>query len=57
MSISIDESYVKAYHRRGTARAALKKYAEAKQDFEKVLKLDPRSKVAKQELEKLERVS
>ena len=57
MSISIDDSYTKAYHRRGSARAALKKYPEAKQDFEKVLKFDPKSKVAMQEIEKIERVS
>ena len=49
--------FSKAYHRRGSARAALKKYPEAKQDFEKVLKFDPKSKVAMQEIEKIERVS
>ena len=55
-AISLDESYIKAFHRRGTARASLKKYAEAKQDFERVLKQDAKNKQARQELEKIERV-
>ena len=56
-SIHLDPSYVKAYHRRGTARFALKKYKEAQQDFEAVLARDKNNKAAKTELEKIDRVS
>ena len=56
MALSIDAAYLKAYHRRGTARAALSKYHEAKQDFERVLRDEPKNRQARQELEKIERV-
>lgn len=42
----MDENYVKAYHRRATARIALKQYREAKQDIEKMLTLEPSNKEA-----------
>lgn len=46
-SIQIDDTYVKAYHRRATARMGLKHYKEAKLDIEKVLTLEPSNKEAK----------
>ena len=50
---SLDPTYVKAYHRRANARAQLKRFSEAVQDFDKVLELEPKNKTAKAELEKL----
>lgn len=44
---------MKAYHRRGTARANLGKIELAKKDFEKVLSLEPHNKAAQQELDRL----
>ena len=46
-ALQLDGSYVKAYHRRATARMNLKQYKEAKHDLEKVLKLEPSNKEAK----------
>ncbi|EZA57864.1 hypothetical protein DMN91_003368 [Ooceraea biroi] len=45
-AIQLDDSYVKAYHRRATARMELKQYKEAKQDIEKILVLEPSNKEA-----------
>ncbi|CAK9822263.1 RNA polymerase II-associated protein 3 [Anthophora retusa] len=53
-AIQLDENYVKAYHRRATARMNLKQYKEAKQDLEKVLKLDSSNKEAKALLAQIE---
>lgn len=53
LCLSIDPTYVKAYLRRGTARSALKKISLAKEDFSKVLQLDPNCKEAKMLLKKL----
>jgi tetratricopeptide (TPR) repeat protein len=55
-AIMLDPTYFKSYHRRGTARVALKKYSEAKSDFQKVLSFDSNNKQAKSELEKLEKL-
>ena len=44
---------MKAYHRRGTARANIGKVELAKKDFEKVLSLEPHNKAAQQELDRL----
>ncbi len=55
LAITLDPKYIKAYHRRGTARLALKRYNEAKEDFENVLKLEPFNKAAQQELIKIEK--
>lgn len=46
-AIQLDETYVKAYHRRATARMELKQYKEAKEDIEKILTLEPSNKEAK----------
>ena len=47
IAIRLDETYVKAYYRRATARVNLKQYKEAKQDLEKVIQLDPLNTEAK----------
>lgn len=46
-AIQLDETYIKAYHRRATARIELKQYKEAKQDADKILKLEPSNKEVK----------
>ncbi|XP_012273418.1 RNA polymerase II-associated protein 3 [Orussus abietinus] len=46
-AIHLDETYVKAYHRRATARIELGKFEEAKYDVEKILSLEPNNKEAK----------
>ncbi|KAH0539309.1 RNA polymerase II-associated protein 3 [Cotesia glomerata] len=46
-----DEHYVKAYHRRATARMALKQYKEAISDLEKLLTLEKDNKEVKKMLE------
>lgn len=46
-AIQLDETYVKAYHRRATARMELKQYKEAKEDIEEILTLEPSNKEAK----------
>ncbi|XP_043278722.1 RNA polymerase II-associated protein 3 [Venturia canescens] len=46
-AIELDEFYVKAYHRRATARISLKQYDEAAQDIKKMLELEPSNKEAK----------
>ncbi|XP_023236830.1 RNA polymerase II-associated protein 3-like [Centruroides sculpturatus] len=55
LALSIDSTYVKAYLRRGCARFGLKKFELAKEDFEKVLELDPDNKQAKNELLRIEK--
>uniref|UniRef100_H2LZ12 RNA polymerase II-associated protein 3 n=1 Tax=Oryzias latipes TaxID=8090 RepID=H2LZ12_ORYLA len=55
-AISLDNTYSKAFARRGTARAALRKPLEAKQDFERLLELEPGNKQALNELQRLQRV-
>ena len=50
---SLDPTYVKAIHRRATARVALQRVADAVSDFEKVLQLEPSNKTAKMEMDKL----
>ena len=55
-AIHLDPTYVKAYYRRGTARAALRKYEEAKEDFLAVLTKDKNNKQAKAELGKVEKI-
>ncbi|KAK2145879.1 hypothetical protein LSH36_650g01079 [Paralvinella palmiformis] len=55
-AIALDPTYIKSYQRRAKARTALKKYKEAQSDLRKVLSLDPKNKLAKSELEKLDRL-
>jgi tetratricopeptide (TPR) repeat protein len=54
MSITLDPKYAKAYHRRATARMNLGKLKEARADYQKLLELEPESKLAQIELNKLE---
>lgn len=56
LSIGLDPSYAKAYHRRANARVKLGKAEEAKRDYEELLKLEPNSKLAQVELNKLEQL-
>jgi tetratricopeptide (TPR) repeat protein len=42
-AVQLDPSYVKAWHRRGTARKQLEKLLEAAADFEECLRLEPGS--------------
>ncbi|XP_068611363.1 RNA polymerase II-associated protein 3 [Brachionichthys hirsutus] len=53
-AIYLDGTYSKAFARRATARAALGKPQEAKQDFQEVLRLEPGNKQALNELQKLQ---
>lgn len=53
-ALAWDDSYVKAYHRRGLAREGLGKLQLATEDFRKVLQLDPNNKEAAQRLQTLE---
>ncbi|KAM9327425.1 RNA polymerase II-associated protein 3 isoform 2-T2 [Pholidichthys leucotaenia] len=53
-AIFLDCTYSKAFARRGTARAALGKLEEARQDFQQLLKLEPGNKQALNELQKLQ---
>lgn len=54
-AIQLDEEYVKAYHRRATARVGLKQYKEAKQDLEKILTIEPTNKEAKTLLQQVDK--
>ena len=56
MSIRIDPNYVKAYHRRATARTKLGKLEEAKKDYQEILRLEPNNKSAQADLNKLEQM-
>ncbi len=51
-SLNLDPTFVKAYHRRGTARANTGKIELALCDFKKVLSIEPHNKAALQELER-----
>lgn len=54
-AIQLDETYVKAYHRRARARMELKQYKEAKKDIEKILILEPSNKEAKALLSQIDK--
>ncbi|XP_060100944.1 RNA polymerase II-associated protein 3 isoform X1 [Heteronotia binoei] len=54
LALAIDKNYTKAYARRGAARLVLQNYMGAKEDYEKVLELDPDNFEAKNELRKIE---
>jgi len=57
LSLKLDPTFVKAYHRRGIARLNLGNTELANQDFEKVLSLEPHNKAAQIELEKLKSIA
>jgi serine/threonine-protein phosphatase 5 len=50
-AIKKDESYVKGYYRKGQALFALRKYKDAKASFQKVIKLQPKDKDARERFE------
>lgn len=54
LSIALDPKFSKSYHRRATARARLGRLEEARSDYEQLLKLEPNSKLAQIELNKLQ---
>jgi len=54
VSLSLDPSYTKAYHRRGVARMGLAKLQLAREDFTRVLQTEPGNKQALLELSKLQ---
>ncbi|KAM8973688.1 RNA polymerase II-associated protein 3 [Pelodytes ibericus] len=53
LAIALNRNYPKAYARRGAARFALRNLQGAKEDYEKVLELDPNNFEAKNELRKI----
>ena len=53
LALSLNDGYVKAYQRRAMARKNLKEYAEALEDLNHVLLLEPNNKQARSEIEEL----
>ncbi|XP_072002929.1 RNA polymerase II-associated protein 3 [Engystomops pustulosus] len=53
LAIALNRSYWKAYARRGACRMALKNFQGAKEDYEKVLEIDPNNFEATNELKKI----
>ncbi|XP_068948796.1 RNA polymerase II-associated protein 3 isoform X2 [Petaurus breviceps papuanus] len=53
LAIALNRNYTKAYVRRGAARFALQKLEDAKEDYERVLELEPNNFEAKNELKKI----
>ncbi|XP_043825218.1 LOW QUALITY PROTEIN: RNA polymerase II-associated protein 3 [Dromiciops gliroides] len=53
LAVALNRNYTKAYVRRGAARFALQKLEDAKEDYEKVLELEPNNFEAKNELKKI----
>ena len=50
-AIKKDENYVKGYYRKGQALFSLRKYKDAKASFQKVIKLQPKDKDARERFE------
>ena len=53
LALSIDRTYVKAFHRRAAARAGLARLQEAVEDYDEVLRLEPNNKAASNEKTKI----
>ncbi|XP_056429986.1 RNA polymerase II-associated protein 3 [Hyla sarda] len=53
LAIALNHNYWKAYARRGACRVALKNFQGAKEDYEKVLELEPNNFEATNELKKI----
>jgi len=53
LALSIDNTYIKAFQRRASARTGLDKYELAIQDYEEVLRLEPKNKAAQAEKDKI----
>lgn len=56
LALSLDETYVKAYLRRGTARKELKEYEKAIEDFKHVLLLEPKNKEAQSDIDDVQKL-
>uniref|UniRef100_A0A8C3HNS1 RNA polymerase II-associated protein 3 n=1 Tax=Chrysemys picta bellii TaxID=8478 RepID=A0A8C3HNS1_CHRPI len=56
LALALNKNYTKAYSRRGAARFSLQNLEGAKEDYEKVLELDPDNFEAKNELQKIHQV-
>uniref|UniRef100_A0A8C8RM55 RNA polymerase II-associated protein 3 n=1 Tax=Pelusios castaneus TaxID=367368 RepID=A0A8C8RM55_9SAUR len=54
LALALNKNYIKAYARRGAARFALQNLEGAKEDYEKVLELDPNNFEARNELQKID---
>uniref|UniRef100_A0A674JFE3 RNA polymerase II-associated protein 3 n=1 Tax=Terrapene triunguis TaxID=2587831 RepID=A0A674JFE3_9SAUR len=54
LALALNKNYTKAYSRRGAARFSLQNLEGAKEDYEKVLELDPDNFEAKNELQKID---
>ncbi|XP_015687562.1 RNA polymerase II-associated protein 3 [Protobothrops mucrosquamatus] len=54
LALALNKNYTKAYSRRGAARFVLQNFKGAKEDYEKVLELDPNNFEVKNELRKIE---
>ena len=53
LALSIDRTYVKAFHRRAAARVGLARLQEAVEDYDEVLRLEPNNKAASNEKTKI----
>merc|ERR1719317_792823 len=53
LALSIDNTYIKAFQRRASARTGLDKLNLAIQDYDEVLKLEPKNKAAQTEKAKI----
>ncbi|XP_014882426.1 RNA polymerase II-associated protein 3-like, partial [Poecilia latipinna] len=56
LAVALDDSYYKAYARRGAARFALQKHQLALEDYQMVLQLDPGNAEAQSEVKKLQEI-
>ncbi|KAJ3322191.1 hypothetical protein HDV06_003251 [Boothiomyces sp. JEL0866] len=54
--LEVDVKNIKALHRRGLARKNLKKYSEAKKDFQHCLVLEPTNSTVKKDLQELDNI-
>jgi len=57
LALALDDGYLKAYLRRGTARIRLGNLEEASEDFKKALEIEPGNKLARTELAAINKVS
>jgi tetratricopeptide (TPR) repeat protein len=55
-AIKLDPKNVKAYLRRGAARAVSGNYLEALEDFESALRLEPRNRDARAEVSRMKNI-
>lgn len=56
VAVQLDDCYVKAYHRRATARIDLKQYKEAAEDIKRVLQFEPTNKEAQSMLTRVNKL-